>query len=124
MKKSLGELEMKMLKNEIKTLAKIARKRIIEVEKWEKGKKFGKRNNNIRNNNKNKYRIRRIWNRNINLFLIDFLYLCEDNPNYKYHHLICVFFHQIKTNKLYKHHKLQLYTFNSFHFMSPHLLIK
>ena len=33
MKKSLGELEMKMLKNEIKTLAKIARKRIIEVEK-------------------------------------------------------------------------------------------
>ena len=33
MKESLGELEMKMLKNEIKTLGKIARKRIIEIEK-------------------------------------------------------------------------------------------
>ena len=33
MKESLGELEMKMLKSEIKTLGKIARKRIIEIEK-------------------------------------------------------------------------------------------
>lgn len=60
MKESLGELEMKMLKNEIKTLGKIARKRIIEIEKQQKRNKFGKRNSNIRNNNMNKNRIRRI----------------------------------------------------------------
>ena len=101
MKESLRELEMKMLENEIKTLGKIARKRIIEIEKWQKRNKFGKRNSNIRNNNKNKNTIRKTWNRNINLLLIDFLYLCEDNPNYKYHHLICVFYHQNKTNNFY-----------------------
>lgn len=60
MKESLGELGMKMLKNEIKTLGKIARKRIIEIEKQQKRNKFGKRNSNIRNNNMNKNRIRRI----------------------------------------------------------------
>lgn len=60
MKESLGELEMKMLKNEIKTLGKIARKRIIEIEKQQNRNKFGKRNSNIRNNNMNKNRIRRI----------------------------------------------------------------
>lgn len=60
MKESLGELEMKMLKNEIKTLGKIARKRIIEIEKQQKRNKFGKRNSNIRNNNMSKNRIRRI----------------------------------------------------------------
>ena len=97
MKESLGELEMKMLKNEIKTFGKIARKRLIEIEKQQKRNKFGKRNSNIRNNNMNKNRIRRIWNRNINLLLIDFLYLCEDNSNYKYHPLICLLFHQNKT---------------------------
>ena len=60
MKESLGELEMKTLKNEIKTLGKIARKRIIEIEKQQKRNKFGKRNSNIRNNNMNKNRIKRI----------------------------------------------------------------
>ena len=60
MKESLGELEMKMLKNEIKTFGKIARKRLIEIEKQQKRNKFGKRNSNIRNNNMNKNRIRRI----------------------------------------------------------------
>ena len=33
MKESLGEIKMKMLKNEIKALEKIARKKIIEIEK-------------------------------------------------------------------------------------------
>lgn len=60
MKESLGELERKILKNEIKTLGKIARERIIEIEKQQKRNKFGKRNSNIRNNNMNKNRIRRI----------------------------------------------------------------
>ena len=60
MKESLGEFKMKILKNEIKALQEIARKKGIKRKKrniWES------KNGDIRNKNKNKSRIRRIRNR-------------------------------------------------------------
>ena len=62
MKESLGEFKMKILKNEIKALQKIARKNDKNI-KRKKRKIRQSKNGDIRNKNKNKSRIGRIRNR-------------------------------------------------------------
>ena len=59
MKKSLGDFEMKVLKNEIKALGKIARKKYTK-NRWDKKKtRRGRKNRDNKSKNDNKSRIRR-----------------------------------------------------------------
>ena len=45
---------------------------------------------------------------------IEFLHLHENKPNYRYQPLICIFYHQNKTNKFCKHYQFQFYAIYCF----------
>ena len=59
MKKSLGDFEMKVLKNEIKALGKIARKKYTKNRRDKKKTRRGRKNRDNKSKNDNKNRIRR-----------------------------------------------------------------
>ena len=59
MKKSLGDFEMKVLKNEIKALGKIARKKYTKNRRDKKKTRRGRKNRDNKSKNDNKSRIRR-----------------------------------------------------------------
>lgn len=59
MKKSLGDFEMKVLKNEIKALGKIARKKYDKNRRDKKKTRRGRKNRDNKSKNDNKSRIRR-----------------------------------------------------------------
>ena len=59
MKKSLGDFEMKVLKNEIKALGKIARKKYTKNRRDKKKTRRGRKTRDNKSKNDNKSRIRR-----------------------------------------------------------------